>query len=107
MANSRPTIGITMGDPVGIGAEIIVKALTGTDLLQRARFVVFGFSEQIAYTADLLDREFPFHREHHEDIRRYDLPLVVLDYDELNMPVVQERGPGRPAGLASMRFCED
>jgi 4-hydroxythreonine-4-phosphate dehydrogenase len=107
MQGDRPTIGITMGDPCGIGAETIVKALAGSDLLQRARFVVFGFSEQIAYTADLLERELSFHREHHEDIRRYDLPLVVLDYDELNMPVVQERGASRPAGLASMRFCED
>jgi 4-phospho-D-threonate 3-dehydrogenase / 4-phospho-D-erythronate 3-dehydrogenase len=107
MQGDRPTIGITMGDPCGIGAETIVKALADTDLLQRARFVVFGFSEQIAYTADLVERELSFQRNHHEDIRHYDLPLVVLDYDEIDMPVVQERGPSRPAGIASMRFCED
>ena len=107
MQGDRPTIGITMGDPAGIGAEIIVKALAGSDLLQRARVLVFGFSEQIAYTIDFLERELSFHRDHHEDIRRYDLPLVVLDYDELNMPVVLERGPSRQGGVASFRFCED
>jgi 4-phospho-D-threonate 3-dehydrogenase / 4-phospho-D-erythronate 3-dehydrogenase len=96
-----------MGDPAGIGAEIIVKALAEADLLRRARFLVFGFSEQLAYTADFVEKELPFHREHHEDIRRFELPLVVLDYDELDMPVRAERGPSKPGGLASFRFCDD
>ena len=107
MNGDRPTIGITMGDPCGIGAEIIVKALSDPEMLRRARYVVFGLAEQLAYTADLAEKEFSFHRDHHEDIRRYDLPLVVLDYDEIAMPVVCERGPSRQAGQASMRFCED
>ncbi|HUT61193.1 MAG TPA: 4-hydroxythreonine-4-phosphate dehydrogenase PdxA [Phycisphaerae bacterium] len=106
MNHERPTIGITMGDPAGIGAEIIVKALADTDLLQRGRFVVFGLSEQLAYTADLIEREFRFHRDHHEEIRRYELPLVVLDYDEITMPAAMERGPSRIGGQASMAFCE-
>ena len=46
MASTLPIIGITMGDPCGVGAEIIVKALSDADLRRRARFVVFGFSEQ-------------------------------------------------------------
>ncbi|HAU36884.1 MAG TPA: 4-hydroxythreonine-4-phosphate dehydrogenase PdxA, partial [Phycisphaerales bacterium] len=40
MTENRPTIGITMGDPCGIGAEIIVKALADADLRRRASFVV-------------------------------------------------------------------
>ena len=38
----RPTIGISMGDPGGIGAEVIVKALADPELRKLARFVVFG-----------------------------------------------------------------
>ena len=64
--NNRPVIGITMGDPCGVGPEIIVKALSDYDLHRRGRFVIFGFSEQLAYTADLLELEFQFFREHHE-----------------------------------------
>ena len=30
--NNQPVIGITMGDPVGIGPEIIVKALADPDI---------------------------------------------------------------------------
>ena len=33
----RPTIAITMGDPAGIGAEVIVKALSDPLLRHRAQ----------------------------------------------------------------------
>lgn len=37
-----PLIGITMGDPSGIGPEIITKALSDTDIFRICRPVVFG-----------------------------------------------------------------
>jgi 4-hydroxythreonine-4-phosphate dehydrogenase len=95
-----------MGDPCGIGAEIIVKALSDGDLRSRAKFVVFGFSEQLAYTADMLELSFPFFRDHHEDIRRYPHDLVVLDYDEMDQPSIMPRGASKTGGQASMAFCE-
>lgn len=107
METDRPTIGITMGDPCGIGAEIIVKALVQSDLARRARFVIFGMAEQLAYTADMLEVDFSFTRMHREDVRRTSVPLVVVDYDEITLPAVMERGPSRAGGQASMRFCED
>jgi len=38
----RPRIGITMGDPAGVGPEVIVKALSSGMLQGLARFVVLG-----------------------------------------------------------------
>ncbi len=38
----RPIIGITMGDPAGIGAEIIVKALSRKEIYKKAKPVVIG-----------------------------------------------------------------
>ena len=38
----QPTIAISMGDPVGIGPEIIVKALADPGLLRMARWVIVG-----------------------------------------------------------------
>jgi len=38
----RPIIGITMGDPAGIGAEIIVKALSNKEIYERSKPVVIG-----------------------------------------------------------------
>ena len=37
--NSRPLIGITMGDPAGIGAEVVVKALADPEVRRQGRFV--------------------------------------------------------------------
>ena len=107
MTDERPTIGITMGDPCGIGAEIIVKALADPGLCRQARYVVFGLGEQLAYTADRLETDLAFFRDHHENIRRYPHQLVVLDYDEITMPSAMERGPSKIGGQASMVFCED
>ncbi len=96
-----------MGDPLGIGAETIVKALADADLRRSARFVIFGFLEQLAYTADLLEVDLQPFRLHHEDIRRFPEDIVVLDYDEFDMPASMERGPSKIGGQASMAFCED
>ena len=40
--NTRPLIGITMGDPAGIGPEVILKALRDPGLADRARLLVIG-----------------------------------------------------------------
>jgi 4-phospho-D-threonate 3-dehydrogenase / 4-phospho-D-erythronate 3-dehydrogenase len=41
-SNVQPTIAITMGDPAGVGTEIIVKALNDPALLPIARWVIVG-----------------------------------------------------------------
>jgi len=96
-----------MGDPCGVGAEVVIKALSDGEFRRAARFVIFGFSEQLTYTADMLEVDFSFYRDHHEDIRRYPHDIVVLDYDEIPLPASMPRGAGRIGGLASMAFCED
>jgi len=40
----KPIIGITMGDPAGIGAEIIVKALSKKEIYRKSKPVVIGSS---------------------------------------------------------------
>ena len=107
MDDRRPIIGLTMGDPCGVGAEIIVKALSDPQLRHAARYVIFGLSEQLAYTADRLETPFAFIRDHHEDIRRYRHSLTVLDYDEITLPAVMPRGSSIVGGQASMAFCQD
>lgn len=101
------TIGITMGDPCGVGAEIIVKCLADEALRRRAKFVVFGLSEQLEYTASQLELSFDAYRDTHENIRHYSHDLVVLDYDEISVPPAMPRGPSKMGGLASMAFCVD
>jgi 4-hydroxythreonine-4-phosphate dehydrogenase len=51
----RPTIGITLGDPAGIGPEVIVKALADPVLRHRAKYIIYGMNELLAYAADLAE----------------------------------------------------
>ncbi|MFN8521807.1 MAG: 4-hydroxythreonine-4-phosphate dehydrogenase PdxA [Chloroflexota bacterium] len=41
-AEDRPLVGVTLGDPSGVGPEITVKALTESDVYDHARPVVIG-----------------------------------------------------------------
>jgi len=102
----RPVIGISMGDPCGIGAEVIVKALADPGLRARATYVIFGFSDQLAYMADQLEVDFRFYRDQPENIRRYGMDVVVLDHDQIAVPATLVPGPSRLGGEASMAFCE-
>ena len=54
-SSKRPLIGITMGDPAGIGPEIVVKALADQEIRSLARFVIFGLHETLTYAADVSD----------------------------------------------------
>jgi len=43
--NTKPVIGISMGDPAGIGPEIIVKALSSAEVYAACRPVVVADAE--------------------------------------------------------------
>lgn len=106
----KPVIGITMGDPAGIGAEVIVKALADPTLRQAARFVIFGMNEQLTYAADLAEVEPYWHRlQHDADRAGYALvhDAVVLDYDEFSMLGSSVHKPTKQGGQASLRFLDD
>ncbi len=49
-----PAIGITLGDPGGIGPEITLKALSGIFPLPEARYVVFGSRSVVSATGSSL-----------------------------------------------------
>jgi 4-hydroxythreonine-4-phosphate dehydrogenase len=106
-SNFEPVIGITMGDPGGIGPEIVVKALSDPTLRRQAKYIIFGLDEQLEYAADLAETEPYWLRWPHEKIGR-DLPrqVVVADYDEYAVPAWLHQ-PSLTGGLASLQFCID
>jgi len=96
-----------MGDPAGIGPEVVVKALADPAVRKAAKFIIFGMNEQLCYAADAAEIEPFWGRHQHEKIRRdYPCKVVVADYDEFLMPTWIRR-PSKPAGEASIRFCLD
>lgn len=106
--DERPTIAITLGDPAGIGPEVIVKALGDVELRHKARFVIYGMNEQLAYAADLAELDpFWWRVGYTGKPRRYGQEAVVIDYDHFSMLAAGVRGPSREGGRASFRFCLD
>jgi 4-hydroxythreonine-4-phosphate dehydrogenase len=52
-ADTRPIIAITMGDPSGVGPEVVVKALARPDVLAMCRPLLIGDSARLATAAAL------------------------------------------------------
>jgi 4-hydroxythreonine-4-phosphate dehydrogenase len=103
----QPVIGITMGEPAGIGPEVVVKALAEPEIRKAAKFIVFGMDEQMRYAADKAELQPFWGRHQHEKISRdYPYKVVVADYDEYSLPA-WVREPSIVGGQASLRFCTD
>ena len=104
----RPTIAITMGDPAGIGPEVIVKALADPVLRHRARYVIYGMNELLAYAADVAEFDvFWWRAPFSGRLRSYPHDVVVVDYDQYSMLGSAIRAPSKMGGEASMRLCLD
>ncbi len=83
----RPVIGITMGDPAGIGAEVVIKALADPVIRKLARFEIYGMNELLSYAADLAEIDPFWWRVQHESNRATgDMyhNVMVRDYDEIS-----------------------
>lgn len=74
-------IGITMGDPAGVGPEIIVKSLAAMPAADRARYRIFGNRESLAAAKAVLgaDLDLATLDLHHTDIPGAPLPFGRLD----------------------------
>lgn len=102
----RPRIGITMGDPAGIGPEIVLKAVVEPKVLQACDPVIIGDAQLLAHTARKLDLQCGY-----EIIRRgEDFPAapprppapVIYHLDNIGVSVE----PGVESGLAGRAAAE-
>jgi len=105
---SLPIIGITMGDPTGIGPEIIVKALSMDEPFQACRPVVFGDQEalsraiqiqKLCATLEAIDR---IPREGYVPRKIFFFPLSQLEVASLRFGQ-----PDRACGEAMVRYIEE
>ena len=111
MSHDRPTIAVTLGDPAGIGPEVIVKALADPALRARARFIVYGLNEILNYAADHAELDVFWWRDAFTGKpKHYGQDVVVVDYDnvgDFSQMGNTVRGPSKIGGQASMKFCLD
>src|SRR6266404_6385857 len=52
---ARPRIGITMGDPAGIGPEVVLKAVAEKEVLDVCQPIIIGDAQLLAHNARTLD----------------------------------------------------
>jgi 4-hydroxythreonine-4-phosphate dehydrogenase len=108
--NPLPVIAVTMGDPAGIGPEVVVKALADPQVRKLGRFIIYGMNELLSYAADLAEIEPYWWRLQHDSPRaKFDLvhDVVVLDHDEYSMLGQAVHRPTKQGGQASLRFLDD
>ncbi len=105
-SDRKPLIGITMGDPGGIGAEVIVKALADPAIRAKARYVIYGLHEFLSYAADQAEvNPFWFPRPH-DELGPIESGVVVADFDECAAVHPRRHEPTTEGGRASLRFVD-
>jgi len=103
-----PLIGITMGDPTGIGPEIIVKALSMEEPFQACRPIVFGDREvlskaiqmqNLATTLEIID-EFP-------EEGYFPQKIFLIPSSQLEVASLRFGQPDRACGEAMVKYIEE
>ena len=77
-SNNKPYLGITMGDPSGIGPEVIAKSLLNDSIFEKCTPVIFGNSNLMLDALNLIDSN--------KKVNSIDsLSKAVSDKSELNV----------------------
>jgi len=97
MSNTNSLIGVTMGDPAGVGPEIICKALADMAPAERSRIRVFGNRETLSRAARVVGADLDFDKGAEAAL----VENVAMDGTPLAFGKLDPRG-----GDASFRFIE-
>jgi len=103
-----PIIGITMGDPTGIGPEVIVKALSAQESFKACRPIVFGDREVLLKTVGFLG--LPVTVEAVKEIPEDGyLPqrIFVLPVTQLEAASLRFGHPDTKCGEAMVKYVEE
>jgi len=101
MTENRPTIAITMGDPVGIGPEIIMKAVTNPEIMEIARIFLIGQTrvfERVADSCNLKIQMQTVNEESKDWADSFDGLVNVLQIGGSTLPDLEF---GKPSALAA------
>ena len=106
-SDQRPIIAITIGDPAGIGPEVVVKALSNKVLYYMCRPLVIGESVTVRAATKFIDKPQPLHMvEKASDTLGNFGTIDVLDMRNLEWDKVKVGKVSAECGLACMAFIE-
>ncbi len=110
--NRRNRIGITMGDPSGIGPEVILKALTSQRVGDEADFIIIGSERVLRKFSENLGLGVKIHTLHlgssfSDMVRSVTEGVNVLDLDNISDWDISSRQPLSEFGRASVEYIQE
>lgn len=101
----KPVIGITMGDAVGIGPEILVKTLSESDIFKFCKPVVIGDAQIIQHALNLLKIDMTINIIHTVGQGQFEPGgLDVLSVSNLDDPCAKLSAPTVQTGVAMQNY---
>jgi len=83
-----PLLGVTLGDPAGIGIEVTLKALTRPEFQERCRLLLIGEARQVARQLAFAGEGFALHHVDAPAMARWEPRVInVLDVGVLTAPL--------------------
>jgi 4-hydroxythreonine-4-phosphate dehydrogenase len=97
-----------MGDPAGIGPELIAHCLANADLRRRARFIVHGSGAALTLAQERCNVHAPWHHvnANAEPAKPWSQDAVLIDDEQLTDVVSLDPAPSKRAGHASKQWVE-
>ena len=105
---TRPTIGISLGDPSGIGPQIVAKVISNKDLRRKNRFVIYGANDVLTYAADksgIAPSWFRVAGNSERAQRKLNADVIVID-DGDDALLTLKHAPSKLGGIVSKRWVE-
>lgn len=99
---SLPRIGITLGDPGGIGPETVLKALSPENSLPKISYLLFGSSSVIEEEKRILGLDIEI--EPYEKTKESQTPSISLLEIETPLKTIKKGFPSKENGEASFLF---
>jgi len=105
--NDKPYVGLTMGDPCGIGPEVVIKALIHSEIYEWCNPVIIGNAASLRETVKMLDIDMSINHISETDIEMSRVnpnAASVIDIGNLNYEdvTIGEINPG--CGKAAMEW---
>jgi len=105
--SERPVIAITMGDPAGVGPEVMVKALARDEVRSCCRPLVVGDAGVLAQAVALVAAPLAFHPIADLAEARFDPTAPdVLDLRNVDLEALQPGTVSAAAGRAAVAYVE-
>ena len=105
-SRQRPRIAVTMGDPAGIGPEVVLKALANPDLAQVADITVIGERSLLLETYQRLRQGFNQAKGHTLLANPAELSVLDLSLDSVTKQQITIGMGNAASGAASFKYLK-